>query len=179
LDKAFNYINGTMDRGSFQIKSPDNHLGIAIVNNNDPVLAAIYILGNDSYAINNRRNLMTYEVQRYNNSTNIKITASLDGGKMLNCTGKPDNIIFRDVRISGQSLPDIPDKIEIGQGVLQNPSPEPKPVPPNPAPNPTGVNDDPQTAHAKTIGQQNTGLPIASLLLAFLLVIGGLVSRKK
>lgn len=41
------------------------------------------------------------------------------------------------------------------------------------------VTPTPQPVHGKTVGMQTTGIPVAALILAVLMVLGGIVSTKK
>ena len=85
------------------------------------VSSAIYLAGTDKYGIN-RRNIITYRVQDISNSTEVKVWASYDGGKLINRKGrgKPDNIIFRGHEIYANTLPRIPSKKYIGEITLRS-----------------------------------------------------------
>ncbi len=129
--------------------------------NTDPVLAAIYIAGTDQYAHILRRNLMTYDVLRTSTSTLITVYASFDGGTLVNGSGSPDDVMFRDILTNGQALPKIPGKIKIGEIIFQK---KIEPV---------------IIVSANTIGMQDTGLPISVLILALIFTIGGILVNKK
>lgn len=140
--------------GSFIIKAPDDHVGLAIYKSglskikifkmqdyeyvsvpnspryyregiltaakrSEPIIAAIYLAGTDRWGVN-RRNIITYEVNNTNNTTQVKVWASFDGGKLIGITGrgKPDNIIFMGQKIMANTLPRITDKKYIGQVTL-------------------------------------------------------------
>lgn len=88
---------------------------------NDPVGAAIKIIGTDPY--NNhgmdRRDVITYDY--YNDSKKVDIWASFDGGALLKgANGSPDDIKFFGNEIPAGRLPKIPDKTFLGQETLQN-----------------------------------------------------------
>lgn len=139
--------------------------------NNDPVLAAIYIAGTDKYAKDKRHNLMTYDVLRTKASTLITITASYDGGAMVNGSGTPDDILFRNKLFQAELLPKIPDKMKIGEVLFKTSG------------NETKRNETKKIDHNKvtlnTIGMQDTGFPISILILALIFTIGGILVNKK
>ena len=86
----------------------------------NPVSSAIHLAGTDRYGVN-RRNIITYEVQNVDNSTEVNIWASYDGGKLIKrYRGKPDNIIFRGHKIYASTLPRIPSKKHIGKVTLMS-----------------------------------------------------------
>jgi len=93
--------------------------GILTSKKSEPISAAIYLAGTDRWGVN-RRNIITYEVNNTNNSTQVKVLASFDGGKLVGITGrgKPDNIIFMGQKIMANTLPRIPGKKYIGQITL-------------------------------------------------------------
>ncbi|MCE5213557.1 MAG: hypothetical protein LLF83_02415 [Methanobacterium sp.] len=135
--------------------------------NTDPVLAAIYIAGTDKYAQILRRNLMTYDVLRTSGSTLITVYASFDGGTLVNGSGSPDDVMFRDILIYGQTLPKIPGKIKIGEILFHTSKNETKKIGPA-----IKVSSD-------TIGMQDSGLPTSILILAIIFTIGGILVNKK
>ena len=48
----------------------------------NPVMAAVYIVGNDHWGVN-RRNVLIYETTAGENSTSVKIRATFDGGGLI------------------------------------------------------------------------------------------------
>lgn len=83
------------------------------------VASAIYLAGTDRYGVN-RRNVITYRVN-VSNSTEVKVWASYDGGKLIKrYRGKPDNIFFGSRKIYASTLPKIPSKKYIGKITLQS-----------------------------------------------------------
>lgn len=83
------------------------------------VASAIYLAGTDRYGVN-RRNVITYRVN-VSNSTEVKVWASYDGGKLIKrYRGKPDNIFFGSRKIYSKTLPRIPSKKYIGTVTLRS-----------------------------------------------------------
>jgi outer membrane protein assembly factor BamB len=188
--------------GHFIIKSPKNIIGIAISRgknrlsklfkledgayicspnnpsfykegyfstiNSDPVTAAIYIAGTDRYGVS-RRNIMTYEVKKDTKQQTISAWASFDGGILIHrLKGSPDNVIFLGHEFDAKILPYIPDKLFLGDITFNNS---------------TNHNSSPsmqkKSINAKTIPMQTTGFPLMDIILAALLVLGGIILPEK
>lgn len=101
------------------------------VKKNNPVDAAIYIAGTDSFGVN-RRNIMVYNVTNFkynknntknniNTKTLIKIWVTNDNGKYVgrNTGSKSDNVFFNGKKVRAGSIPIIPNKKYIGRVVLK------------------------------------------------------------
>lgn len=71
-----------------------------------PVTSAIKLAISDRWGVN-RRNIIVYEVNNTQNTTNIKVWATT-------CRGTPDNIIFLGKTIGKYTIPRIPTKKYIG-----------------------------------------------------------------
>jgi hypothetical protein len=88
--------------------------------NSDPIDAAIKILGEDAFGLD-RRDIITYEYTKNNNTTKANVWASFDGGALLTgARGYPDNIQFFGNMIHANELPKIPGKKFLGEDILQN-----------------------------------------------------------
>ena len=87
---------------------------------NDPVDAAIKIVGEDTYGLD-RRDVTTYEFTDVNNTTKVNVWASFDGGALLTgARGSPDNVLFFGNETYAKDLPTIPNKKFLGEDTLQN-----------------------------------------------------------
>jgi outer membrane protein assembly factor BamB len=134
----------------------------------DPVDASIRITGTDFYGLN-RRDIMTYEVVNGLNTETITAWASFDGGALINRTrGSPDNVTFLGHFFAAGSLPKIPGKLLLGTITFK------KQINPVPTPTPQqGV-----VVNGKTVPMQETGIPLAGLVMAVIMVLGGLYLKK-
>lgn len=94
--------------------------GKYIAKRSNPISAAIYLAGTDKWGVN-RRNIITYKVENINDSTEINVWTSYDGGKLVGRKGRghPDNIIFMGHKIYAKSLPKIMAKKFIGKVTLR------------------------------------------------------------
>ena len=94
--------------------------GIYTIKKSNLVDAAIYIASTDKWGFN-RRNIITYDVKKIANSTNIKIWASFDTGKNIAraTRGQADNIIYKNIKTKANSIPKIPNKKFIGDVILK------------------------------------------------------------
>jgi hypothetical protein len=87
---------------------------------NDPIDAAIKILGEDAFGLD-RRDIITYEFTQNNSTSKANVWASFDGGALLNgARGYPDNIQFFGNMIQANELPKIPGKKFLGEKILKN-----------------------------------------------------------
>ena len=87
---------------------------------NDPIDAAIKIIGEDPYGLN-RRDVTTYEFTKNSSITKVDVWASFDGGALLTgARGYPDNVKFFGNETHANELPKIPDKKFLGEEILQN-----------------------------------------------------------
>lgn len=89
-------------------------------NGTPSVDSIIYLGSTDGYGVN-RRDIISYHVNKTDVVTNVNVYASHDDGSL---SGKPssgkDNIIFGNRFISNDTIPEIPKKIAIGNIKLFN-----------------------------------------------------------
>ena len=86
----------------------------------DPVNDSIKIAGLDPFGLH-RRDIITYNLTENNNSSNLNIWASFDGGAFFKAAGgQPDNIIYMGNTTNSTEIPKIPNKKFLGEQVLQN-----------------------------------------------------------
>jgi outer membrane protein assembly factor BamB len=188
----------TMTDGSY-ICAPNKpslyHQGNYTTYKNDPVKAAIYIAGTDPYGVT-RRNIITYDLNNNINTTNIHAYASFDGGILIKrLKGSPDNVFFLGKEYLAKSLPDIPDRLSIGEITFNKSADEINPFGKeasmgmgssidqisNDNINMSKENVDPNNTivNAQTIPMQKTGTPLVLAGFAILLMGLGVINRKK
>lgn len=93
--------------------------GSYTVNKTRLVDAVIYIAATDKWGVN-RRNIISYDVKKIGNATNVKIWASNDNGKYVGRkTNRADNIIYKGIKTKAGSIPIIPNKKYIGEAILK------------------------------------------------------------
>ncbi len=92
----------------------------------DPVKAAVYIIGADTYGIH-RRDVIVYDVNVSGGSAKIDVSAAFDGGAMVGgAPGSPDPIDFMGKWVPAKSLPTIPKLKYLGTVDLTKPKPAPE-----------------------------------------------------
>ncbi len=93
----------------------------------DPVKAAVYIIGTDTYGIH-RRDVIVYDVNTQGGNAKIDVSAAFDGGAMVGgAPGAPDPIDFMGKWVPAKSLPTIPRLKFLGTVQLSKPKPVPHP----------------------------------------------------
>ena len=111
-----------MKEGEYVVvpNSPTYYKQGIIHKKSNSVSSAVHLAGTDRYGIN-RRDVITYCVENIHSTTEVKVWASYDGGKLIKTyRGNPDNIIFRGHKIHAGTLPRIPYKRYIGKITLQS-----------------------------------------------------------